>query len=123
MAAIASLLCLGISAIRELGFANAIQTSGVFFSLLVLAFLGSRVSNIAQGFFKRCPKSVRAFVCAFGRFASYLAIGLCGVRAYEQWQSEGDISEVILPLVLFFALLLRDEWNKLGGDRVTSEPK
>jgi hypothetical protein len=110
--AIISVVSIGVSMVLELGFTNTIKSAGGFFTLLFLAYLGSRASDIAQGIFKRCPKSVRAFLCALGRFSSYLAFGFCGIHIYEQWRAAGDISQVILPLLVFFAFQFRDEWEK-----------
>ena len=120
--AVISVVCICVSTIRELGAANTIKTTGGFFALLVLAYLGSRASDIAQGLFKRCPKSVRAFLYALGRFSSYLVFGLCGVHIYERWKASGDLSDVILPLLVFFAFQFRDEWEK-QKDRGTPSPE
>jgi hypothetical protein len=109
---IVCLVWICVSTVLELGFTNTIKTAGGFFALLVLAYLSNRVSDTDQGVFQRCPKSVRAFLCALGRFSSYLAFGFCGIHIYEQWRAAGDISQVMLPLLVFFAFQFRDEWEK-----------
>ena len=83
--AMVGLIYIGISTVRELGFANTIKTAGGFFTLLVLAYLGGRVSDIAQGVFKRSPRVAQALICALGRFFTDIIVGLCGIHNYERW--------------------------------------
>jgi hypothetical protein len=110
--ALVGLIYVGISTIRYLGFADTIKTAGGFIVFLAVAYLVGRISEIAEGIFRRCPKIVKAFLRTFGRFASYVLFGLCGIFVYERWKADGDIGQMLVPLLIFFALQLRDELEK-----------
>lgn len=111
-AAMVGLIYIGISTVRELGFADAIKTAAGFFTLLALAYLGGRFSDVAQGVFKRSPRVAQALICAAGRFFTYIIVGLCGIHIYERWKANENVGEVIIPLLLFLALQFRNELEK-----------
>jgi hypothetical protein len=110
--ALVSLIYVVVSTLRGLGFADTIKITGVFGVLLIIGYLIGRISEIAEAIFKRCPKLVKAFLRTFGLFASYVLFGFCGIFIYERWKADGDIGQMLVALLIFFALQLRDELEK-----------
>ena len=110
--ALLSLIYVVVSALRGLGFADTIKITGVFGVLLIIGYLIGRISEISEAIFKRCPKLVKAFLRTFGRFASYVLFGFCGIFIYERWKADGDIGQMLMPLLIFFALQFCDELEK-----------
>ena len=110
--ALLGLIYVGVSTIRELGFADTIKITGLFGVLLIIGYLIGRISEITEAILKRSPKLVKAFLRTFGRLASYVLFGFCGIFVYEHWKADGDIGQMLTPLLILFALQFRDELEK-----------
>ncbi len=110
--ALVSLIYVVVATLRGLGFADTIKITGVFGVLLIIGYLIGRISEIAEAIFKRSPKFVKAFLRTFDRFASYVLFGFCGIFIYERWKADGDIGQMLTPLLIFLALQFRDELEK-----------